>query len=80
MAVLYKNNKDYFDVDFLRPHPLEYLIEEKLGGKCIVYHGNMNKFGCSETYVNFSHDHNYKKPMIYQAQLNDWRERGWYEI
>ena len=33
-----KNNKDDFDQDFLHASPLEYLIEETLGGKLLVHH------------------------------------------
>ena len=36
---LNKNNKDYFDVDFILPHPLKQIIEETLGGQCMVHHG-----------------------------------------
>ena len=31
MVWLENNNKDYFDVDFLLVHPLEYILEETLG-------------------------------------------------
>ena len=40
-ACLDKNNKDDFDVDFLLAHPLEYIIEENLGGKYVVHYGHM---------------------------------------
>ena len=40
-----KNNKDDFDVDFLLKHPLEWLLEETVGGKCIVNHIYTKKFG-----------------------------------
>ena len=49
-----KNNKDDFDDIFLLSHPLLYLLEGTLGGKCIVYHGYTNKIGWSKTYVHFS--------------------------
>ena len=39
------NNKGDFDVDFLLANPLEYLIEETLGGKVLVHHGHMKKIG-----------------------------------
>ena len=38
-----RNNNDEFDVDFLLEHPLEYILEENLGGKCLVHHGYMQK-------------------------------------
>ena len=59
VAWLVKNNQDYFYVDFLLPHPLEYPLEETLGGKCTAHHAYMNKIVRSETYVHFSHDHHY---------------------
>ena len=41
LAWLDNSNKGYFDVDFLHAHPLEHLLEETLGGKCLVHHGYM---------------------------------------
>ena len=50
-----KNNKDKFDVAFLLEKPLEYLIDETLGGKFLVYYGYMKKIGWSDTYAHFYH-------------------------
>ena len=60
VKLLDKNNKDYFDVDFILANPLEYLIEEILGGRFIVHHGYMKKIGWSEIYVHFYHYQNQK--------------------
>ena len=70
-----KNNKEYFDFYFLLTHPLEYIIEETLEGKCLFHHGYMNKIGWYETYVYFCHDHNYKTTMIYQYHMHYGREK-----
>ena len=43
LSCLDNNDKDDFDVYFLHAHPLEYLLEETLGGKCLVHHGYMQK-------------------------------------
>ena len=45
VTLLDRKNKDYFDVGFLLPHLLEYILEETFGGQCIVHHGYMKKFG-----------------------------------
>ena len=60
VACLDNNNKDNFDVYFLLPHRLEYLLKEILVGKFIVHYGYMKKIGWSETYFYFSHDNKYK--------------------
>ena len=36
-----KNNKEDFDIYFILAHPLEYILEENLGGKGLVHHGHM---------------------------------------
>ena len=54
------NNKDDFNVNFLLARPLVYLLEGILGGQCILHRGYINKIVWSETYVRFSHDHEYK--------------------
>ena len=56
--------KEYFDVDFLFAHSLEYILEETLYGKCLVYHGYMKKIGWSENYVFFCYYNKYKNMMI----------------
>ena len=66
VKLLDKNIKDSFDVDFIIANPLEYLIEEILGGRFIVHHGYMKKIGGSESDVPFCHCHHYKHLMIYQ--------------
>ena len=38
-----KNIKYEFDVHFILTHPLEYLLEETLGMKCIFLHVYMKK-------------------------------------
>ena len=43
LEFLDNNDKDDFDVDFLRAHPLEYILEETLGGQYLVHHGYMRK-------------------------------------
>ena len=43
LACLDNNNKDDFDGDFLHASPLEKIIEEILGEKCLVHHGYMKK-------------------------------------
>ena len=60
LACFDNNNKDYFDVGFLHAYPLEYIIDETLGGKCLVQHGYMHKIGWCETYAHFYYHHNYK--------------------
>ena len=70
-----KINKDYFDVDFLLAHPLEYLLEETL----CVHQSYMNKIVWSDTYFHFCLDHTYKTPMVYQDRLNGGRDKGWPE-
>ena len=65
VKILDNNNRDNFDVDFPLAHPLEYLLEETLCGKCLVNHGYMEIFGWSETYIHIYHDHDYKTLMIY---------------
>ena len=45
LACLDNNDKDNFDVYFLHTHPLEYLLEENLGGKSLFHHGYMQKIG-----------------------------------
>ena len=77
MVCFYKNNKDCFYVDFILAHPLEWRLEGTLGEKFIFHYGYMKKISWSETYAHFYHEHNYKNLMIYQARLNDGRERGW---
>ena len=44
--------------------PLEKPLEGTLGVQCIPRYGNMNECGWSETYVNFSNDHEQKKNNI----------------
>ena len=62
------NNKGDFDVDirhilddcfrtFLLAHPLEYILEETLGGPRIVHCGYMKKVGWYETCVQIHHEH-----------------------
>ena len=70
------NNKDGFDIYFLHSHPLGYLLEETLVGKCLFRHGYMQKIGWCETYPHFCYHHNYKNQMIYHDHLNDGREKG----
>ena len=60
VVCLDKNNKDDFGVDFLLAYPLEYIFEETLSGQDLVQHGYLKKIHCSDTYVQFCHDHNYK--------------------
>ena len=36
-------DKGGFDVYSIHAHPLEYLLEETLGGKCLFHHGHMQK-------------------------------------
>ena len=43
VACLDKNDSDNFNVDFLHAQTLEQIIEETFGGKCLVYHGYMQK-------------------------------------
>ena len=59
LAHLDNNNKDGFGVDLLLSHPLEYILEETLGGRFIVHHGYTNKIGWYETYVHLYCDHKY---------------------
>ena len=54
------NNKDYFDVDFLLAQPLEYILEETLGGKCLVHNSYMHNIGCCDTYAHFCYNRNKK--------------------
>ena len=79
LACLDKNNEENVDVDCFHAHPLEYILEKTLGGKCLVWHGYMQKIGCYEIYVHFCYHHNYKNLMIYHDRLNDGRENRWYE-
>ena len=72
-SCLDKNIKDYFDVYFLLTPPLEYIIEETLGRKCLFRHGDMQKIGWYDTYSPFCYHNNYKNQMIYQYHLNDGR-------
>ena len=43
LACLDKNNKYDFDVYFLHAPPLEYILEEILGRKCLFQHSHMQK-------------------------------------
>ena len=70
MRVWDNNNRKIFYVDFLLVCPLEYIFEETLVDNFLVYHGYMQKVGCSETCVHLCHYHNYKNLMINQDQLN----------
>ena len=58
------NNKNYFDVDFLLSHPLEYILQGILSGKCTFHNGYMKIFVWYNTYVHLYHDHSYKTPRI----------------
>ena len=78
VACLDNDNTDYFYVDFILAHLLEYLLEGTLSGKYILNHGYMKKIVCSKTYLHFYHDQNYKTTMIYQDTLNYGRDRSWY--
>ena len=60
LACFDNNNKDDFDVCFIQAHPLEYLLEKHLGGRCLVHHGYMWKIGWCETYDHFCYQHKYK--------------------
>ena len=71
-----KSSKDDFDVGFVLPRPLEYILEKTLGGKFILHHGYIYIIGWSETYVHFCHDYNYETPMICQYNLNNGRDKG----
>ena len=76
LEFLDNNNKDYFDAYFIYAYPLEYLLEETLGGKCLFHHDYMHKILWSDTYSHFCYHHNYKKQMIYHDHLNGGREKG----
>ena len=39
----------------------------------------MNTFGWCDTYTHLCYHHNYKNQLIYHANLNDGREKGWSE-
>ena len=43
LTCLDKNDKDDFVVYFICTHPLEYTIEETVGGQCLVHHGYTQK-------------------------------------
>ena len=60
LAYLDNNDKDDFDVDFLHAHSLGYILEETLGGKCLVHNGYMQKNFWFYTYFHFCYHHNYK--------------------
>ena len=79
LACLYYNNKDGFYGYFLHTHPLEYLLEETLGGQFLVHHGFMYKLGWCETYAYFSNQHNYKNQIVYHDRLNCGSKKVWYE-
>ena len=51
LACLNNNNKDNFYVYFLLAYPMEQIIEETLGGKCLFHNGSMQKISWYETYV-----------------------------
>ena len=46
-----ENNKDGFHAYFIHANPLEYLLKETLGGKCLVHHCFMRKIGRCGTSV-----------------------------
>ena len=77
LACLDNNNKDDFDVYFLHAPPLEYILEEILGGKCLFQHSHMQKIVWCDTYVHFFYHHNYENQMIYHDHLNGGREKVW---
>ena len=76
LAYLDNNDKDYFDVDFLHSHPLEYLLEENLGGKCLFHHGYMQKIGWCDIYTHSCYHHNYKNHMFHYDHLDYGMEKG----
>ena len=43
LACLDNTDKDDFNGCFIQTHPLEYLLEETLGGKSLVHYGYMWK-------------------------------------
>ena len=45
LAYLDNNDKNNFDVNFIHAYPLEYLLEETLGEKCLFHHGYMQIIG-----------------------------------
>ena len=59
LACLDINNKDGFGVDFLLAHPLEYILDETLGGGVLAHHGYMQKIGWCENHVHFYYHHSY---------------------
>ena len=79
LECLDKNNNDDFDGYFIHAHPLEYLLEEILGGQCLFHHCYMQKICWCETYSYLYYHHNYKNQMIHHDQLNYGMEKGWSE-
>ena len=60
LACLDKNNKDDFNWYYIHAHSLKYILEDKLGGQCLVYHSYLQKIVWCETYAPFCYHHNYK--------------------
>ena len=76
LSWLDNNDKDDFNVDFFNAQPLQYLIQETLGGKFLVHNGYMQKKIWCGTYFHFCYHHNYEKQMICHEHMNDGREKG----
>ena len=76
LACLDNDNKDDFDGDFLHAHPLEGILEETLGGNCLVHHGYMQKVGWCDTYDQLCYHRKYKNQIIYHLSLEWWEEEG----